>query len=263
MGSGRYLWRDHVVRGASSKGKTGNNHIVLGPWSHSQVNRAGRNLGPFSGTAKRSITIGVRSRCPFFSQYLKDGPPANLPAAIAYNTGEDRWERLVTWPLACERGCPAPLTPIYLNANGGLDLRPGAAGGDSYVSDPAKPVPHFPRPVNFDDGSWTAWLTSDQRSVDGRPDVMTYQTEMLEQPVRVSGAPIADLFARTTGTDGDFVVKLIDVYPVGKTPTIPRWADISCDQPRTSFAAGTARVRASLADPRQARCSNTGSGCRR
>jgi putative CocE/NonD family hydrolase len=74
-------------------------------------------------------------------------------------------------------------------------------------------VPHLPRPVNFDDGRWGDWLVSDQRGVDGRPDVMTYETPALTQAVRVSGAPIADIFAKTTGTDGDFVVKVIDVYP--------------------------------------------------
>jgi hypothetical protein len=214
------LWDQDDIYGAitsfealRTKGKTANNHLVLGPWSHSQVNLQGRRLGPFEWDGETVHHYWRKLALPFFNQYLKDGPPANLPAAIAYNTGEDRWERLVTWPLACERGCPAPLTPIYLDANDGLDLRPGLAGADSYIADPAKPVPHYPRPVNFDDGSWTAWLTSDQRSVDGRPDVMTYQTGPLEQPVRVSGAPITDLFARTTGTDGDFVVKLIDVYP--------------------------------------------------
>ncbi len=214
------LWDQDDIYGAitsfealRAKGKTENNHIVLGPWSHSQLNREGRKLGPFEWDGETVHDYWRGMVLPFFNHYLKDGPPAKLPAAIAYNTGEDRWERLTTWPLACEKGCPAPLTPIYLSANGGLDLRPGPAGGDSYVADPAKPVPHFPRPVNFDDGSWVAWLTADQRSVDGRPDVMSYQTAVLEQPVRVSGPPIADIFARTTGTDGDFVVKVIDVYP--------------------------------------------------
>jgi putative CocE/NonD family hydrolase len=82
------------------------------------------------------------------------------------------------------------------------------------VSDPAKPVPYLSRPVRFSDHDrWTTWLVSDQRSVDGRPDVLTYETEPLTAPVRISGAPIADLFAATTGTDADWVVKLIDVYP--------------------------------------------------
>jgi putative CocE/NonD family hydrolase len=105
------------------------------------------------------------------------------------------------------------LTPIYLREGGALGWDKGASGGDSYVSDPNKPVPHLPRPVNFDDGRWGDWLVSDQRHADGRPDVMTYTSPVLTAPVRVSGAPIADIHAATTGSDGDFVVKVIDVYP--------------------------------------------------
>jgi putative CocE/NonD family hydrolase len=81
------------------------------------------------------------------------------------------------------------------------------------VADPANPVPHLSRPVNFSDGRWGDWLVSDQRHVDGRPDVMVYRTAPLTKAVRVSGAPFADIYARTTGSDGDFVVKIIDVYP--------------------------------------------------
>jgi putative CocE/NonD family hydrolase len=102
---------------------------------------------------------------------------------------------------------------LYLQANGGLGFDKPGQGGDRYVSDPAKPVPHLPRPVNFGDGRWGDWLVSDQRHADGRSDVLTYQTAPLTQAVRVSGAPFANIFARTTGTDGDFVVKIIDVFP--------------------------------------------------
>jgi uncharacterized protein len=107
-----------------------------------------------------------------------------------------------------------------MKADGRLGFDKAEAGEQSYVSDPAKPVPYLPRPVNFDDGRWPDWLVSDQRHADGRPDVLTFQTEVLTEPVRLAGAPIADLFAKTTGTDGDFVVKLIDVYPeeVATTP---------------------------------------------
>ncbi|WP_241229776.1 CocE/NonD family hydrolase [Tsuneonella rigui] len=124
-------------------GKTGNNHLVLGPWSHSQVNRAtgGRNLGILQWDGDTVDYYWKRIVLPFFNQYLKDGPAADTPVATVYNTGEDRWEKLATWPLACERGCPTSLTPIYLGANGGLNFSPGAKGSDDYVSDPAKPVP--------------------------------------------------------------------------------------------------------------------------
>lgn len=214
------LWDQEDMYGAitawealKAKGKIGNNFLVMGPWRHSQINREGRALGPLQWEGDTAAQFREQMVLPLFNQYLKDGPPAKLPVAAIYNTGEDRWERFSEWPLACEKGCAAPLKPIYVKADGGLGFDKGAAGADSYVSDPAKPVPHLPRPVNFDDGRWGDWLLNDQRHADGRPDVMTYQTEVLTEPLRLSGAPIADLFAKTTGTDGDFVVKLIDVYP--------------------------------------------------
>ncbi len=214
------LWDQEDIYGAitawealKAKGKTGNNFLVMGPWRHSQVNREGSELGPLKWNGDTAQQFREQMVLPLFDQYLKDGPPANLPAATIYNTGENKWERFANWPLACEAGCAAPLTPMYLAADAGLAYAKGAAGEDSYVSDPAKPVPHLPRPVNFGDGRWPDWLVSDQRHVDGRPDVMTYTTPVLSAPVRMSGAPIADLYAKTTGTDGDFVVKVIDVYP--------------------------------------------------
>ncbi|GAA3700328.1 CocE/NonD family hydrolase [Sphingomonas cynarae] len=214
------LWDQEDMYGAitawealKAKGKTGNNFLVMGPWRHSQINREGRSLGPFQWNGDTAQQFREQMVMPLFDQYLRDGAPANLPAAAIYNTGENHWDRFTSWPLACAQGCAAPLTPIYLGADGSLGFDKAAAGSDSYVSDPAKPVPHLPRPVNFEDGRWGDWLVSDQRGVDGRTDVMTYSTPALTAPVRVSGAPIADLFARTTGTDGDFIVKVIDVYP--------------------------------------------------
>ena len=214
------LWDQEDMYGAitawealKAKGKAGNNFLVMGPWRHSQVNRDGRSLGPFQWDGDTAAQFREQMVLPLFDQYLKDGPAANLPQAAIYNTGENHWDRLANWPLACESGCAAPLKPIYLQADGGLGFDKAAAGGDSYVSDPAKPVPHLPRPVNFKDGRWGDWLVSDQRGSDGRPDVMTYTTPVLTAAMRVSGAPIADLYAATTGTDGDFVVKVIDVYP--------------------------------------------------
>ncbi|MES2755101.1 MAG: CocE/NonD family hydrolase, partial [Pseudomonadota bacterium] len=194
-------------------GKVGNNFLAMGPWRHSQINREGRELGAFKWDGDTAAQFREQMVLPLFDQYLKDGPPANLPAAAIYNTGLNRWDRFADWPLACERGCAAPLKPIYLQAGGALGFETAAGGGDSYVSDPAKPVPHLPRPVNFNDGRWGDWLVSDQRHADGRTDVLTYQTPVLTAPVRVSGAPFAEIFAKTTGSDGDFVVKLIDVYP--------------------------------------------------
>ncbi|MDQ2892276.1 MAG: CocE/NonD family hydrolase [Pseudomonadota bacterium] len=203
----------HTWEALAAKGKTGNNFLVMGPWRHSQVNRTGRSLGPFEWNGDTAAQFREQMVLPLFDQYLKDGPPANLPTAAIYNTGENHWDKLKRWPLACAEGCATALTPIYLETGGDLGFAATAAGSDSYVSDPNKPVPHLPRPVNFNDGRWGDWLVSDQRGVDGRTDVMTYQTPVLTKAVRVSGAPIADIFAKTTGTDGDFVVKVVDVLP--------------------------------------------------
>jgi putative CocE/NonD family hydrolase len=203
----------HTWEALKGAGKLGNNHLVMGPWRHSQINREGRSLGPLQWNGDTALQYREDMILPFFNQYLKDGPAVTVPAATIYNTAENHWDRFADWPLACAKGCSSALTPIYLQAAGGLGFGQATGGEDSYVSDPAKPVPHLPRPVNFGDGRWGDWLVSDQRGVDGRPDVMTYQTPVLTDAVRVSGVPMADIFAKTTGTDGDFVVKVIDVYP--------------------------------------------------
>ena len=248
------LWDQEDMYGAitawealKAKGKLANNHLVMGPWRHSQINREGRNLGPFQWNGDTAQQFREDMLLPYFNQYLKDGPAVTLPAAAIYNTGENHWDKFATWPLACETGCASPLKPIYLQEGGALGFGKAATGGDSYVSDPSKPVPHLPRPVNFGDGRWGDWLVSDQRGVDGRPDVMTYTTEALTTPVRVSGVPIADIFAKTTGTDGDFVVKVIDVYPAENATDpkmggyeLPISLDIFRGRYRQSFAKPTA-----------------------
>ncbi len=248
------LWDQEDMYGAitawealKAKGKLGNNHLVMGPWRHSQINREGRSLGPFQWNGDTAQQFREDMLLPYFNQYLKDGAPVALPAAAIYNTGENHWDKFATWPLACETGCTSPLKPIYLQEGGALGFGKATTGGDSYVSDPSKPVPHLPRPVNFGDGRWGDWLVSDQRGVDGRPDVMTYTTEALTAPVRVSGAPIADIFAKTTGTDGDFVVKVIDVYPAENATDpkmggyeLPISLDIFRGRYRQSFAKPTA-----------------------
>ncbi|MEO5865905.1 MAG: CocE/NonD family hydrolase [Sphingomonas sp.] len=203
----------HSYEALVKAGHAANNFIVMGPWRHSQINRVGYELGPFKWNGDTAKQYREEMILPFFNEYLKDGPTYTPPAATIYNTGENHWDHFTSWPLACAKDCASPLTPIYFQGDGGLGFDKPGGGDDSYVSDPAKPVPHLPRPVNFNDGRWGDWLVQDQRSYDGRPDVMTYETPVLTNAVKVAGVPMADLFARTTGTDGDFVVKIIDVFP--------------------------------------------------
>jgi len=220
------LWDQEDMYGANHsyqamEGRdTGNtlNYLVMGPWRHSQVNYDGSELGAlkFDGDTARQFRHDVLK--PFFDQYLVDGAPrADTPPVLVYNTGENRWDRLQQWPRSCAQGCAAQARPLYLQAGGKLSFQAPAGGqGDyeEYVSDPAKPVPFVPRPVHFGDRDmWTTWLVHDQRFVDGRPDVLTYVTEPLTEPLAIGGAPVVNLQASTSGSDSDWVVKLIDVYP--------------------------------------------------
>jgi putative CocE/NonD family hydrolase len=195
------------------------NYLVLGPWRHSGVNYDGTTLGPLRLNGDTALQFRRDVLKPFFDQYLKDAAPkAETPPVFIYNTGENHWDRLKSWPLACENGCATKSTPLYFTAGSGLSFTAPTSGGssafDEYVSDPAKPVPYLPRPVRFADGDlWRKWLLTDQRSVADRPDVMVYMTPVLTEPLRTSGAPVVNLVASTSGTDGDWVVKLIDVYP--------------------------------------------------
>jgi putative CocE/NonD family hydrolase len=148
---------------------------------------------------------------------LDNAPKADTPPVLIYNTGENHWDRLKSWPLSCDQGCANKSQSLYFTTNGGLSFEsPDAAASkyDEYVSDPSKPVPYRTRPVVAADGdAWRHWLVDDQRFVDGRPDVLTYSTEPLTTPLRVSGAPEVNLYGSTSGSDSDWVVKLIDVYP--------------------------------------------------
>ena len=210
------MWgANHSYAALKAAGHESNNWLVMGPWFHSQINRPGLSLGAFKWNGDTALQFRRQMVLPFFNQYLKDGPPANLARATVYNDAENHWDRFDTWPTACQSGCKQPMTPLYLEAGFGLGFqKPTGGGSDSYVSDPARPVPYTPRPVHFSDSdAWRTWLIRDQRFVDGRTDVLTYQTGPLKEAVKLEGAPIADIVAATTGTDGDFVVKLIDVFP--------------------------------------------------
>jgi hypothetical protein len=180
--------------------------LALGPWRHSGVNGDGSTLGPLKFEGDTAWQFRSQVMKPFLDHYLL-GTPATTPPAFVYETGTDHWTKLARFPPATTS------RPLYLGAHLGFDA-PKAAGLDEYVADPAKPVPYIPRPVRFEDSeTWRRWLVMDQRAVADRPDVLVYETEPLTAPLAISGAPIANLFASTTGSDADWVVKLIDVYP--------------------------------------------------
>jgi hypothetical protein len=187
------------------------NHLVVGPWRHSGVNYEGSTLGPLKFTGDTAAEFRRDVMLPFFNQYLKDDAPKfDTPPVWSYQTGVNRWRRLDKWPLA------QSATPLYLKAGGKVGLDKPATGDkfDEYVSDPAKPVPFVPRPVRmYDSAVWKPWLVTDQRSFSDRPDVLTWVSEPLNAPLQLAGQPMVNLFASTSGTDSDWVVKLIDVYP--------------------------------------------------
>ncbi len=154
---------------------------------------------------------------PWFAYWLKDKGSLPLKEALLYQTGSEKWTQFSAWPPK-----EAQKQELYFHEDGKLSFEPpsteAADAADSYVSDPAHPVPYRHRPVDMTypedhPGSWFTWLTQDQRFVDHRPDVLTWETDELKSDVTVAGQVTASLFASTTGSDADWVVKLIDVYP--------------------------------------------------
>jgi putative CocE/NonD family hydrolase len=189
--------------------------LVLGPWHHGQEIRDGSALGAVKFNSDTALTFRREILRPFLDQYLKDGAPkADISPVTAFETGTNTWRRLTAWPSGCPSGCTIKPTPLYLTAGLKLSFTAPKAGDsafDEYISDPAKPVPFRARPI--DGNSWSRWLVDDQREASGRPDVAVFVSEVLTAPVKISGEPIANLVASTSGTDSDWVVKVIDLYP--------------------------------------------------
>ncbi|CAN7355467.1 CocE/NonD family hydrolase [Phenylobacterium sp. LjRoot225] len=226
------------------------NFLALGAWRHSGVNYEQRALGAYKLAGDTATQFRRDYLKPFLDQRLKThGPKADTPPVLIYQTGTDRWQRLQKWPAACESGCQTGLKPLHLQPKKGLGFTAPAAGRayDEYVSDPANPVPYVPRPVRTDvPDQWRYWLTSDQRHVDGRTDVLTYVSEPLTTPLQIAGAPIVKLFASTSGTDSDWVVKLIDVYP----DTVPSQLEMGGYQFPVAMDIFRGRYRQSFSDPK-------------
>jgi uncharacterized protein len=223
------LWDQEDIYGAIAvykaiKPKDTNNDkvfLVLGPWHHGQEIDDGSTLGALKFSSDTGLYFRREILRPFLDHYLKDDAPKSDVASVnAFETGTNTWRRLPAWPAGCASGCKVQPTPFYLSA--GLKLgtaapKSGDAAFEEYVSDPAKPVPFRARPIQpigYDNGlTWPLWLVDDQRESSGRPDVLVFVSDALNAPLKISGQPVANLVASTSGTDSDWVVKVIDVYP--------------------------------------------------
>ncbi|HKR13250.1 MAG TPA: CocE/NonD family hydrolase [Pyrinomonadaceae bacterium] len=189
------------------------NFLVVGPWNHGGWSRGdGRKLGPVDFGSATAEHYRKNVLAPFFAYYLKGKGNAERAEALTFRTGRNQWVEHATWPPKQN----VVDKKLYFHPDGKLSFDPPPAGTgsafDSYVSDPARPVPYRRRPIEVRTG-WSTWLVEDQRFVHHRPDVLTWVSDPLDQDVVVSGKVIANLFASTTGTDSDWIVKFIDVYP--------------------------------------------------
>ena len=222
------LWDQEDIYGAIAVYKaikpkdTANDKVflVMGPWHHGQEIGDGSSLGAMKFGSDTGLYFRREILRPFLDRYLKDdAPKADVAPVSAFETGTNAWRRLPAWPAGCASGCTITPTPLYLGAHlktGFAAPAAGAAAFDEYVSDPAKPVPFRARPIRpigSEYDYWARWLVDDQREASGRPDVVAFVSDALSAPVKISGQPAAHLIASTSGSDADWVVKLIDVYP--------------------------------------------------
>ena len=222
------LWDQEDIYGANAvykaiKPKDVNNDkvfLVMGPWFHGQEIGDGSSLGALRFSSDTGLYFREKILLPFLDQYLKDGAPkADVAPATVFETGTNTWRRLPAWPAGCASGCSIRPAKLYLEAGlkAGFEAPKSGSAYDEYVSDPAKPVPFRSRPIQpvgyGGEFTWSQWLVDDQREASGRPDVLAFTSDVLKEPVKISGQPVANLIASTSGTDSDWVVKVIDVYP--------------------------------------------------
>ena len=227
------LWDQEDIYGAMAvykaiEPKDANNDkvfLVMGPWHHGQEIADGSSLGAIKWGSDTALYFRQKILRPFLDHYLKDEQPQmDVAPVTAFETGTNEWRRYNSWPTGGKG------TPLYLRETSKLSFEktPTAISGffpapyDEYISDPAKPVTNRVRPVppsGYDScAQWPCWLVDDQRDFSGRQDVLAYTTDVLQEPVKISGQPIVNLFASTSGTDSDWVVKVIDVYPDETAP---------------------------------------------
>jgi putative CocE/NonD family hydrolase len=194
------------------------NYLAAGPWNHGGWGHgSGNSLGPIPLGSDTALYFRQKIEAPWFAFWLKDKGELPLQEALLFETGSNRWVKFDSWPPK-----QAQAKKLYFHENGKLSFdapqSANAQASDSYVSDPAHPVPYRHRPVEMTypeayPGGWYTWLVEDQRFVDKRPDVLSWVTQELTGDVTLAGSVTAHLFASTTGSDCDWIVKLIDVYP--------------------------------------------------
>jgi hypothetical protein len=197
-----------VFRTVDRQSPATDNRLVMGPWSHGAWERSkGDHLGPVTFGSPTSETFQKDVLFPFFMHYLKGAQEPDLAKATVFETGANRWHRFATWPPQGTKE-----TRLYLEPRGRLGFEPPAAdgGADSFLSDPSKPVP-FIEQIAI--GMPREYMSADQRFAGRRPDVLVYETEPLTADLTFAGPLHPELFVAITGTDADWVVKLIDVYP--------------------------------------------------
>jgi putative CocE/NonD family hydrolase len=192
------------------------NYLVSGPWNHGGWSRgAGGSLGKIDFGSDTATYFREKIQAPWFAYWLKDKGPLNQPEALVFQTGSNKWASYDEWPPRRNMND----RKLYFHSGGRLLFDAPETDSDeqfdSYVSDPAHPVPYRHRPVQptYPGGGWPTWLVEDQRFVHLRPDVLSWETEVLKEPITVTGRIVAHLFASTSGTDSDWIAKLIDVYP--------------------------------------------------
>jgi hypothetical protein len=191
--------------------------MVLGPWNHGQWASTTRHLGALDFGAPVGDQFREQIEAPFFAHYLKDEGALPLEDTASFQTGTNMWKRYSHWPPTDD----VATQNLYLRASGALSFTQPAGGADpqftEYISDPTNPVPYRKRPIEATyaptGSAWYTWLAQDQQFLEGRKDVATWTTAVLDHNVTVTGDVLADIFVATSGTDSDYIVKLIDVYP--------------------------------------------------
>ena len=201
------------------------NFLIVGPWNHGGwASGQGESLGEVHFRSATSKYFREKVQAPWFAYHLKDQGKLDLPEALMFQTGSNEWKRYEAWPPKKN----VTVRKLYFLEDGKLSFTPAenkpSNAFDSFTSDPAHPVPYRKRPIEptYQGPGWYTWEVEDQRFVDKRPDVLTYETEPLEEDVTVEGEILAHLFASTSGSDSDWIVKLIDVYPEGARMPSPR-----------------------------------------